>query len=41
MAIEIQNGFPVLTIDLGNGPTKIIGDTYVADNEWYQIVVER
>lgn len=41
MAIEIQNGYPVLTIDLGNGPKKIIGNKYVADNNWYQIIVDR
>lgn len=41
MAVEIENGYPILTIDLGNGPQKIISETYVADDKWHQIIVER
>ncbi|XP_075229000.1 laminin subunit alpha [Lycorma delicatula] len=41
MALEIENGFPTVTIDLGSGPTKIINDKFVADDQWYQAIIER
>lgn len=41
MELELENGYPVLNIDLGNGPEKIIGKKYVADNKWYQAIVDR
>ena len=41
MALEVENGYPVLRIDLGNGPEHIFGSKYVADNNWYQAIVER
>ncbi|XP_055387187.1 laminin subunit alpha [Condylostylus longicornis] len=41
MALEIENGVPVLYIDLGDGPEKVISDKYVADNKWYQVIVDR
>lgn len=41
MALEIVNGYPILTIDLGNGPERITSNKYVADGDWYQAVVDR
>ncbi|XP_058121122.1 laminin subunit alpha [Anopheles ziemanni] len=41
MALEIENGYPVLSIDLGNDPEKVISPKYVADDRWYQAIVER
>ena len=41
MALEIQNGFPMLTMDLGSGPEQIIHNKSVSDNNWYQIVMDR
>ena len=34
MAIEIENGYPVLTIDVGDGPERIINTKLVSDNKW-------
>lgn len=41
MAVEVENGYPILTIDLGNGTKKIIGNKYIANNQWHQVIVER
>lgn len=41
MAVEVENGYPVLTIDLGNGPERVINKKYVADGKWYQAIVDR
>lgn len=41
MALEIENGYPILTMDLGNGPDKIIGKKNVANGKWHQAIVER
>lgn len=41
MALEIENGYPILTIDLGNGPEKIISNKNVANGQWHQAIVER
>lgn len=41
MALEIENGYPILSIDLGNGPDKIIGKKNVANGKWHQAIVER
>lgn len=41
MALQIENGYPILTIDLGNGPDKIIGKKNVANGKWHQAIVER
>lgn len=41
MALEIVNGYPILTIDVGNGPERITNEKYVADGNWYQAVVDR
>lgn len=41
MALEIENGYPILAMDLGNGPDKIISKKNVADGKWHQAIVER
>lgn len=41
MALQIENGYPVLTMDLGSGPEQINGNQYVSDNNWYQAVIDR
>ena len=40
MAIEIENGYPILTVDLGDGPQRIISDKWVANGQWHQVIVE-
>lgn len=41
MALEIENGYPILSIDLGDGPDKIISKKNVANGKWHQAIVER
>ncbi|KAK0176557.1 hypothetical protein PV328_000678 [Microctonus aethiopoides] len=41
LALMIESGYPVLVIDLGSGPVKIISNKFVSDNIWRQIIVER
>ncbi|XP_054277134.1 laminin subunit alpha [Macrosteles quadrilineatus] len=41
MALQLENGYPVLTIDLGSGPEQINNNKYVSDDKWYQAVVDR
>ncbi|CAG9860176.1 unnamed protein product [Phyllotreta striolata] len=41
MALIIQNGFPVLKFNIGNGNEQIINPKYVADDQWYQYIIER
>ncbi|XP_008557031.1 laminin subunit alpha [Microplitis demolitor] len=41
LALMIEGGYPVLIIDLGSGPVKIINNKYVSDNVWRQIIVDR
>lgn len=41
MAIEIENGYPVLIIDVGDGPERVINNKKVDDNKWYQAIVDR
>lgn len=41
MALEVENGYPILTIDLGNGPEKVISNKNIADGKWHQVIVER
>ena len=37
IAIEIDGGYPVLTLDLGSGQQKFtIHEKYVADDKWYK-----
>lgn len=41
MALEIENGYPALTLDIGNGPQRILNGKYVATNEWYKFIIDR
>lgn len=41
MALEIENGYPILIIDLGNGPQRIVGNKNIANGQWHQVIVER
>lgn len=41
MTLEVRNGYLTLTTDLGSGPQPIMNDRYVADNVWYQAIVQR
>lgn len=41
MALEVENGYPILTVDLGNGSKKIISNKHVANDQWHQVIVER
>ncbi|XP_066250557.1 laminin subunit alpha isoform X1 [Euwallacea similis] len=42
MALVVQNGYPVLKLDIGNGPDQVIlHKKHVADNVWRQFIIER
>lgn len=41
MALDLQNGYPVLHLDVGNGHDSVVSTKYVADNNWYQYIIER
>uniref|UniRef100_A0A1B0CH53 Netrin axonal chemotropic factor n=1 Tax=Lutzomyia longipalpis TaxID=7200 RepID=A0A1B0CH53_LUTLO len=41
MALEIENGYPALTMDLGYGPEKIINRKFVADGQWHEAIIDR
>jgi len=41
LALQIENGFPILTINLGSGAQKIISDKSVDNGVWYQAIIER
>lgn len=41
MALLIESGYPVLIVDLGSGPERIIHNRFVSDNVWRQIIIER
>lgn len=41
MALLIQNGYPTLLLDVGNGHEQIIVDKYVADDMWHQFIIDR
>ncbi|XP_060809379.1 laminin subunit alpha [Amyelois transitella] len=47
MVLSIQNGYPRLEMDIGDShdsgrdPAKFISDKYVADDQWYQVIVNR
>lgn len=46
MVIGVQNGYPYVTMDTGYtadglDPIKITSEKYVADNKWYQVIVDR
>ncbi|KAJ0183974.1 hypothetical protein K1T71_000397 [Dendrolimus kikuchii] len=47
MVLAVQNGYPYLVMDIGDSadsgrePAKISSDKFVADNRWYQVIVDR
>ncbi|VVC86157.1 unnamed protein product [Leptidea sinapis] len=47
MVLGVQNGYPYLVMDIGDSaesgrePAKIGSDKFVADNRWYQVIVDR
>ncbi|XP_032527888.2 laminin subunit alpha [Danaus plexippus] len=47
MVIGVQNGYPYLVMDIGETaesgrePARIGSEKFVADNRWYQVVVDR
>lgn len=41
MTLEVENGYPILTMDLGNGPQRIVSNKNIADGQWHQVIVER
>lgn len=41
VAVELQNGYPILSIDMGSGAERITNPKYVSDGKWYQAVVDR
>lgn len=41
MALLIESGYPVLIVDVGSGPEKIINNKFVSDNVWRQIIIDR
>ncbi|XP_017881365.1 laminin subunit alpha [Ceratina calcarata] len=41
MALMIEGGYPVLILDFGSGPEKIISNKFVSDDVWRQIIVDR
>eukprot|EP00102_Acyrthosiphon_pisum_P016424 XP_008187385.2 PREDICTED: laminin subunit alpha [Acyrthosiphon pisum] len=41
MALQVDNGYLVLLIDIGSGTTTLSSDKIVSDNKWYKVVVER
>lgn len=47
MVIGIQNGYPYVVMDIGDSsepgqdPARVSIDKMVADNRWYQVIVDR
>lgn len=41
MALQIENGYPILTADLDDESYKVIGKKNVANGNWHQAIVER
>lgn len=41
MALTIENSYPVLTLDLGSGPQRIISNQSVSDDKWRQLIIDR
>lgn len=42
IALEVQGGHPILTINTGDGlPQRIVSKKHIADNKWHQIIVEK
>jgi len=41
MALQVQNGYLVLLMDIGSGISTVITDKKVADDNWYKATIER
>lgn len=41
MSLIIQNGYPVLIMDVGNGIAQVVNSKFVADDKWYQFIIDR
>lgn len=41
MALEVNGGKVILTMDLGNGPGHVTTSKNIADGQWHKIEVER
>ncbi|KAL5291286.1 epi-1 family protein [Megaselia abdita] len=41
MALHLTQGYPRLTIDVGNGPEEVSVDKYIEKDRWYQAVIDR
>lgn len=41
MALQVQNGYLVLLMDIGSGTSTVISDKQISDNKWYKATVER
>lgn len=41
IALEIENKYPFINIDTGNGPEKITSTKIVSDDVWYQAIIDR
>lgn len=41
MALEVENGYLVLTTDIGNNPQRVVNTVPVSDGRWYHYLVER
>lgn len=41
MALTIENGYPSLLLDVGNGVERVLNNKYVADDKWYQFIIDR
>jgi len=41
MALQVQNDYLVLLIDIGSEMSTVVSDKKVSDNKWYRATVER
>lgn len=41
MALEILNGYPVLSLDIGHGIEQVRNSKYVATDKWYKFIIDR
>lgn len=41
MALQVQNGYLVLLMDIGSGISTVVSDKIVSDNNWYKATIER
>lgn len=41
MALVIENGYPSLILDVGNGIERVLNEKYVSDGKWYQFIIDR